>query len=70
MRASDLSFISWRKSGRSNGGYGDQTECVEVAELAGRVVMRDSKNPAGPVLTFTHVEWRAFLGGMRGGEFG
>ena len=31
--------------------------------------MRDSKDPAGPVLTFTRAEWRAFLGGMRGGEF-
>jgi Domain of unknown function (DUF397) len=32
--------------------------------------MRDSKKPAGPILAFTHTEWRAFLGGMRGGELG
>jgi hypothetical protein len=69
VRSSDLSSATWRKSSRSVGGS-DQTNCVEVAELPGRVAMRDSKNPAGPVLTFTHAEWRAFLGGMRGGELG
>jgi hypothetical protein len=46
------------------------TTSVEVAELSGRVAMRDSKDPAGPVLAFTRAEWRVFLGGMRGGELG
>jgi hypothetical protein len=32
--------------------------------------MRDSKDPAGPVLTFTRTEWRAFVGGIQTGEFG
>ncbi|MCG5214675.1 DUF397 domain-containing protein [Streptosporangium sp. KLBMP 9127] len=32
--------------------------------------MRDSKNPAGPVLRFTHGEWAAFLDGAKSGEFG
>jgi hypothetical protein len=65
----DLSGAAWRKSSRS-GDYGDQTNCVEVAELPGRVAMRDSKDPAGPVLAFTPVEWRVFLGDVRSGEFG
>ena len=69
MRASDLSPTSWRKSSRSNGGD-DQCDCVEVAELPGRVAMRDSKDPTGPVLAFTRAEWRAFLGGIHAGEFG
>ena len=43
---------------------------VEVTELPGRVAMRDSKDPAGPVLAFTRTEWRAFLGSIRTGEFG
>ncbi|MGH3871078.1 MAG: DUF397 domain-containing protein [Pseudonocardiaceae bacterium] len=68
MRASDLSHATWCKSSRSNGG-GDGA-CVEVAELPGRVAMRDSKDPAGPVLAFTGAEWRAFVGGVRTGEFG
>lgn len=68
VRAFDLSPTSWRKSSRSNGGD-DQTDCVEVAELPGRVAMRDSKDPGGPVLAFSRAEWRAFLGVIRSGEF-
>lgn len=44
--------------------------CVEVADLPdGRVGVRHSKDPAGPVLRFTPAEWQAFLGGTRLGEF-
>ncbi len=60
---------AWRKNSRSNHGDADQNDCVEVAELPGRVAMRDSKDPAGPALAFTHAEWRAFLGGIRASEF-
>ncbi|MGH3777215.1 MAG: DUF397 domain-containing protein [Pseudonocardiaceae bacterium] len=68
MRASDHSRSTWRKSSRSN--QGAEGDCVEVAELPGRVAMRDSKDPAGSVLAFTCTEWRVFLGGIRAGEFG
>jgi hypothetical protein len=68
VRASDLPRASWRKSSRSN--HGAEGDCIEVAELPGRVAMRDSKDPAGPVLTFTHAEWRAFLGGIRTDDLG
>jgi hypothetical protein len=45
-------------------------DCVQVARLPGRRVgVRDSKNPAGPVLSFTLSEWAAFLGGVQNGEF-
>ncbi len=67
MRASDLSHATWRKSSRSN--HGAEGACVEVAELPGRVAMRDSKDPAGPVLAFTHTAWRAFLGGVQTRDF-
>jgi Domain of unknown function (DUF397) len=68
VRSSDLPHATWSKSSRSNhGGDGD---CVEVTELSGLVAMRDSKGCAGPVLTFTPAEWRAFVGGIRAGEFG
>lgn len=33
------------------------------------VLVRDSKDRTGPVLAFTRDEWRAFLGGVRDGEF-
>jgi Domain of unknown function (DUF397) len=29
----------------------------------------DSQDPSGSVLLFTHLEWRAFLAGVRDGEF-
>ena len=58
--------LHWRKSSYS--GSGDN--CVEVAMLSngGRAV-RDSKNPGGPILTFTSGEWDAFIGGAKDGEF-
>ncbi|RAY13470.1 DUF397 domain-containing protein [Actinomadura craniellae] len=33
------------------------------------VVMREAKNPEGPVLYFTEAEWDAFVGGVKDGEF-
>ncbi|WP_289009410.1 DUF397 domain-containing protein [uncultured Thermomonospora sp.] len=55
----DLSKAAWRKSTHSGGNMG---ECVEVAtNLPGIVAVRDSKNPNGPVLMFTHEEWKTFL---------
>jgi hypothetical protein len=50
---------SWRTSSRSgqNGG-----NCVEVADnLPGRVLVRDSKDRQGPMLTFTPEKWQAFV---------
>ncbi|MFI2647503.1 DUF397 domain-containing protein [Micromonospora fulviviridis] len=55
----DLTGAEWRKSTRSNGSGG---ACVEVAgNLPGVVAVRDSKDPAGPVLTFGPDAWRAFV---------
>jgi uncharacterized protein DUF397 len=37
---------------------------------AGRLIlMRDARNPDGPVLAFTEAEWRAFIAGVKDGEF-
>ena len=46
-------------------------KCVEVAfgEDDESVNVRDSKNPEGPVLTFTPDEWDAFIKGVKQGEF-
>lgn len=67
MSASDPDQAArWRKSSRSNGNG----QCVEVARLAeGRIAVRNSKDPAGPVVTFTGSEWHAFLLGAKAGEF-
>lgn len=56
----------WRKSSFSSGGGA----CVEVAGLSdGTVLMRDSKNPDGAVLTFTPAEISAWVNGCKAGEF-
>ena len=60
----DLSQARWRKSSLSSANG-----CVEVAQVEGHVVVRDSKHQRGPVLVFTPIEWQNFLGGVRGGEF-
>ena len=44
------------------------SECVEVAELAGEVAVRSSQGP-DVVLTFTEAEWRAFVRGVKAGDF-
>ena len=35
----------------------------------GKVILRDSKDPDGPVLTFTRTEWEAFLEGVGSHQF-
>jgi len=44
--------------------------CIEVAGLSGELIgVRDSKNPAGPVLGFRPAEWGAFVGHVRNDAF-
>lgn len=70
MTTSDLSRAIWRKSSRSGGTGGGGGSCVEVAgNLSGAVAVRDSKDREGPALVFAPGEWRAFLGGVAGGDF-
>ncbi|HEY9474398.1 MAG TPA: DUF397 domain-containing protein [Mycobacteriales bacterium] len=67
MVGQDLSTAGWRKSSHS----GSDGQCVEVAfVVAGRVAVRDSKNPAGPVLLFTDTEWAAFVAAACADRFG
>jgi len=50
MQATDLSGAVWRRSSHSGGDNGSQ--CVEVAVLADRAALRDSKMTAAPALVF------------------
>ncbi|KAB2348517.1 DUF397 domain-containing protein [Actinomadura rudentiformis] len=58
----DLTDAIWRKSSRSSSNGG---ACVEAAPLPGVVAVRDSKDPDGPALAFSHDAWRAFTGRLK-----
>jgi hypothetical protein len=52
-----VSPAEWRKSRHSTNTGG---ACVEVADLAAAVAVRDSKDPDGPKLVFGPSAWQAF----------
>jgi hypothetical protein len=58
--------LMWFKSSYSGNG----ASCVECAHLPDSgMAVRDTKNRSGTVLRFTAHEWKAFLAGVRSGEF-
>jgi Domain of unknown function (DUF397) len=70
----DLNDAAWRKSSYSGGNGG---QCVEVATVNGRQsgpagvwVVRDSKDPCGPVLAFSPGQWRLFTAEVKAGRSG
>lgn len=48
---------AWHKSTYSSGEGG---QCVEVAPCPHTIHVRDSKNPTGPMLSFSPASWSAF----------
>ncbi|MGW7594815.1 DUF397 domain-containing protein [Streptomyces asiaticus] len=57
----------WFKSSYSGAG---NTECVEAAFRTGSTVVRDSKDPGGPVLGFSDRAWTDFVTAVRHGRLG
>jgi hypothetical protein len=56
--------LYWRKSTASAA-----TNCVEVAELPGTILVRDSKDPDDKkILCFSNQDWRHFVEGVKAGE--
>lgn len=37
--------------------------------MKGMIIVRDSKDPDGPILEFTPEEWTSFVIGVKNGEF-
>ena len=64
MGDSEQSPDVWRTSTASG-----TSNCVEVSFTGEFVLMRHSRNPHGPMLSFSRSEWEAFLTGVRDGEF-
>lgn len=48
---------------------GQQGSCVEVEQIGNEFHVTDSKYPGRPAHVYTRAEWRAFLQGVRNGEF-
>ena len=65
----DLSSAAWRKSSYSGGNGG---QCVEVAAITSSpeplCAVRDSNDPAGPVLVFSHGQLRTFAAAVKAGR--
>lgn len=53
---------AWRKSSYSGSSGGD---CVEVADTASTVMVRDTKDRNGGTLTFTAGAWAAFTASLK-----
>lgn len=56
---------AWFKSSYSDSQGGS---CVEIADLAHQVGIRDSKDKAGPALVLPSAAWAAFLTEVRSGR--
>ncbi len=64
MNTSDFSDVKFFKSSHS----GD-AGCVEIGIKDGCIAVRDSKNPEQGLLVFNDYEWKAFIQGVKQGEF-
>ncbi len=54
----------WRKSSRSGAQAGGN--CLEVATVPGRILVRDSKDPLGGQLDVSCTAWTKFLTSLNG----
>jgi hypothetical protein len=66
-RKEEATTPTWRKSSYS---IGSDSTCVMFQLQGGHVLLRHSKQEtSGPTLVFTTKEWRAFILGVKAGEF-
>ncbi|TDD93009.1 DUF397 domain-containing protein [Actinomadura rubrisoli] len=65
MKRTDTSFAKWRKSSRSGGSSG---QCVEVAEAAALVGIRDSKNSQAGHLAVDRAAFAVLVARVKSGD--
>jgi Domain of unknown function (DUF397) len=68
VSSDDEGVTRFRKSSFSRAVDRDRVE-PEVGFVVAEVLLRDSKDPDGPVLHFTPEEWKGFMDAVRNGEF-
>lgn len=61
-----MASVRWRKSSRSTDNGGD---CVELAELAGVVGVRDSKHPENGHLSMTRTALAGLVADVKAGKY-
>ncbi len=66
MKQIDTDF---KKSSYSGKGKIPGGDCVEVKRTEKAILVRDSKNADGAILSFSKSEWKAFIKGAQNGEF-
>jgi hypothetical protein len=66
----NLTGATWRKSSFSGNNGGQCVEIAAVSDLSAgherMIVVRDSKDPHGPLLALTREDWQSFTAGLRG----
>ncbi len=66
MATSPIVGAAWQKSRYSN----PCGSCVELAQLVnGRIAVRNSRHPGGPMLIYSCAGMAAFIHGVKVGEF-
>lgn len=70
--------VAWTKSTHSSTGnclewattsHCTAGNCIEVSNQTHQVLVRDSKNPNGPHLSFTPTQWNTFTRRIKDGQF-
>ena len=56
--------LTWRTALSCNGGA-----CVQVAATENGLLLGNTRQPSGPMLSYTPDEWREFVAGIKKGDF-
>ncbi len=63
-RTLDYKSLTWRTSLSCDGGA-----CVEVAADRNIIMIRNSRQPGGPLIEYSPEGWHEFVSGIKNGDF-